>query len=201
MFSHQCYGCYKQNGLGDDILAGNSQIISGLFRNVYGVRPQWNRLMIDPHLTKELENTKLRYPLRGENYWLTINAKVSTISADKLAVTAATPFAVNATAKGGQWFHGADKTPALQVSHQGSGTLGLEIINWSETAKKWKERAAGSAAVSYSVHNLKPKGKYTVTINGEKLVTKTANKEGQISFSAKASESQTARTFDISPAN
>jgi hypothetical protein len=39
----QRYGRLKQNGLGDDILAGNSLSIVGLFQAIYGVNPLYNR--------------------------------------------------------------------------------------------------------------------------------------------------------------
>jgi len=41
--------------------------IVGLYRNIYGIRPQYNRLYLEPHLTKDLNGTKIRYWLRDQN--------------------------------------------------------------------------------------------------------------------------------------
>lgn len=46
--SFQRYQRAEQTGAGDDILAGNCMTIVGLYRDIYGVRPQWNRLMLTP---------------------------------------------------------------------------------------------------------------------------------------------------------
>ncbi len=52
-------------GVGDDILANNAMAIVGLYRDIYGVCPRHDRLFLDPHLTPELNGTRLLYPLRG----------------------------------------------------------------------------------------------------------------------------------------
>ena len=63
--SYQRYLRASQTGTGNDILAGNSMTVVGLYRDIYGIHPQWDRLLLDPHLTSELAGTQLSYPLRG----------------------------------------------------------------------------------------------------------------------------------------
>ena len=46
---------HSQRGEGDDILAGNCLPIVGLYRDLYGLQPQPNRLYVEPHLPAELE--------------------------------------------------------------------------------------------------------------------------------------------------
>ena len=46
---HQRYKRLDQSGAGDDILSNNIMAVIGLYRNIYGIRPQYNRLYIEPH--------------------------------------------------------------------------------------------------------------------------------------------------------
>jgi hypothetical protein len=62
----QRYGRAKQDGLGDDILAGNSLSVVGLYQAIYGINPLYNRFYLNPHLTKDLAGTKLNYNFRGQ---------------------------------------------------------------------------------------------------------------------------------------
>ena len=54
----QRYGRAKQDGLGDDILSGNSLSVVGLYQSIYGINPLYNRFYLDPHITKELAGTR-----------------------------------------------------------------------------------------------------------------------------------------------
>ncbi|HRX11211.1 MAG TPA: hypothetical protein P5210_06160, partial [Draconibacterium sp.] len=62
----QRYGRVKQDGLGDDILSGNSLALIGLYKAIYGINPQYNRLYLNPHITKKLSGTKLIYNFRND---------------------------------------------------------------------------------------------------------------------------------------
>ena len=66
--AYQRYSRLKQTGEGDDILSNNIMAVVGLYRNIYGIRPRYNRLYIEPHLTEELNGTRLNYWLRNQNY-------------------------------------------------------------------------------------------------------------------------------------
>jgi hypothetical protein len=47
--AYQRYGRVKQDGLGDDILSGNSLALVGLYKAIYGINPLYNRLYLNPH--------------------------------------------------------------------------------------------------------------------------------------------------------
>jgi len=53
-----------QTGEGNDILSNMASPLVGLYRNIYGIQPKWNRLYLEPHLTPELGGTTLNYWLR-----------------------------------------------------------------------------------------------------------------------------------------
>jgi len=70
----QRYGRKKQNGLGDDILSGNSLAIVGLYQAVYGINPLYNRFYLDPHITPELAGTKLNYNFRSNRLIVSLDS-------------------------------------------------------------------------------------------------------------------------------
>ncbi|HTN36524.1 MAG TPA: hypothetical protein VL053_05585, partial [Arachidicoccus sp.] len=69
----QRYGRVKQNGLGDDILSGNSLAIAGLYESIYGIQPKFNRFYLQPNLTAELYGTSLVYRYHGEPLQIELN--------------------------------------------------------------------------------------------------------------------------------
>src|SRR5262249_60891156 len=84
----------SQTGAGDDILANNASVIVGLYRNLYGLQPKYNRLYLDPHLMPELNGTKLNYWLRDKPYQIVLNVSDYAIAVDSFTVRSQKPFAV-----------------------------------------------------------------------------------------------------------
>ena len=66
--SSQRYSRQTQKGLGDDILAGISTTVTALYRDIYGIRPKWNRMGLEPNMIAELDGTKFSYNLRDTVY-------------------------------------------------------------------------------------------------------------------------------------
>ena len=54
----QRYKRISQEGAGSDILANNCLPVVGLYRDIYGIQPQFNRLYLEPHMTEELNGLK-----------------------------------------------------------------------------------------------------------------------------------------------
>jgi hypothetical protein len=82
--------------------------IVGLYRDIYGIRPKPNRLYLAPHLTSELNGTKLRYPLRGRLYEIDLAQKVAPLTAGACTLRDSHPFGVNATDTGLEYFPGTN---------------------------------------------------------------------------------------------
>ncbi|MBK1880808.1 hypothetical protein JIN85_00190 [Luteolibacter pohnpeiensis] len=185
--SYQRYLRNSQAGAGDDILAGNCMTIVGLYRNIYGVRPQWDRMMLDPHLTPELAGTNLSYPLRGQTYELTLGEQISTIAVDGFAATGATPFAVNAKADQVAWYHGNQDVAALVIDRDGSDSVELEIQQWptgEAGLRSWTERhsAAESTATQHTLRGLMPNTAYLLKIDGGESTTLQSSEDGELEF-------------------
>ena len=71
--SYQRYERKTQRGAGEDILAGNCMPVVGLYRDIYGIQPKHNRLYLEPHLTPELNGTRINYRLRDQSYAIHLN--------------------------------------------------------------------------------------------------------------------------------
>ncbi|MDB6110217.1 MAG: hypothetical protein JWR69_1967, partial [Pedosphaera sp.] len=119
-----------QKGAGDDILAGNCMTIVGLYRDIYGIRPQWNRLRLDPHLTPELEGTKLSYSLRNQRYELALGMKRSAVTIAGFTVRATGSFAVDAAGNRLACFPDDQDKPALTLTRNTTADVTVDIDAW-----------------------------------------------------------------------
>lgn len=72
--SFQRYSRETQLGLGSDILAGICTSITGLYRDIYGIRPKWNRMGLEPNMVKMLNGTAFNYTLRNTEYQVCIGS-------------------------------------------------------------------------------------------------------------------------------
>jgi len=91
----QRYLRVSQNGAGDDILGGNCMAVAGLYRDIYGVRPIYNGLYLEPHLLPELNGTQLKYRLRGKLFTIDLNVNDYAITVNGVTVRDTKPFAVD----------------------------------------------------------------------------------------------------------
>lgn len=180
--SFQRYERARQDGSGDDILAGNCMAIVGLYRDIYGIQPKPNRLLLDPHLTLDLDGTQLRYHLRGRQYVVDLATTGSAVTVNGVTVRAATPFAVNAGAKGLEFYAGRGSTPAMSVA--ASHGVTVEITAWpdtSEGARAWNE-SGSNGKVAHCISGLSANADYELTVNGEAKTSLKSNAKGQVKF-------------------
>lgn len=160
----------SQMGRGNDILANNSSIIVGLYRNVYGVQPKFNRLYLEPHLTPELNGTRLKYWLRGKWYQIDLALDACAIGVDRFVVTAPAPFALGLEQRGLQVYD-ANQARTLAVSVSSSKKFELKIQAWPPNpydTRRWAESCEQAGAVSkHSVQGLLPNTAYRLFVNEE----------------------------------
>ncbi|HXI72756.1 MAG TPA: hypothetical protein VNN22_20650 [Verrucomicrobiae bacterium] len=184
--SFQRYLRQSQRGEGDDILAGNCMPIVGLYRDIYGIRPKPNRLYLEPHLTGEINGTKLRYLLRGQPYEIELRTEGCAITAGDCTLRDSPPFGISATAKGFEYFPGANSDWAMAISRPAAQSLTLQIDSWPDdpgTSRQWTEtspQANGTAL--HEVTHLRPNTLYQLKTNGEIVASLRADKTGSIQF-------------------
>jgi hypothetical protein len=185
--AYQRYGRLKQNGLGDDILAGNSLSIVGLFQSIYGVNPLYNRFYLDPHITPGLAGTELKYNFRDQRLTINLDTNTFAVSNNQFKVICKNNFSFYAAGDRLSWFNGADPIPSLRVTTDAPVTIA--ITAWDNKRKGWKQTTAKSPAkmIRYVISQLTPGTAYTVFIDKRAAKNATSDMNGDLQFQAPAS--------------
>ncbi len=82
-------------GSGDDILSGNCMAVVGLYRDIYGIRPLYNGLYLEPHLIPELNGTRLNYWLRNQLFIIELSMNDYAVTVNGVTVSDTRPFAID----------------------------------------------------------------------------------------------------------
>jgi len=179
----QRYGRVKQDGLGDDILSGNSLTIVGLYQAIYGINPLYNRFYLDPHITPELAGTELKYNFRGDRLTINLDNDSYSVSNKKFKIICDKDFGFSAVGNQLSYFKGNSATATLQVTTD--DRLTLKINNWSILKKEWQQIVTkpSAKALIYHIKLLKPNAAYTIAVNGKTWREIRSDANGDIVFS------------------
>ena len=140
--SFQRYLRKSQRGEGDDILAGNCMAIVGLYRDIYGIQPKPNRLYLDPHLTDELNGTKLRYQLRGRLYGIESEHRRLRDNRRSLHPARFASLWCQCHRRGTGILSGHEHDWAMSISRPTAQPLMVQIESWPnnpDAARQWTE--------------------------------------------------------------
>jgi len=174
----QRYGRRKQDGLGDDILSGNSLSIVGLYQSIYGINPLYNRFYLEPHITPELAGTEINYNFRGEILRIGLEMGRYRVSDSRFSVSGSGAFGFFHAADSMQYFAGSDAKPSLEAITKGA--LNLEIAEWRSAGREWEQKAA--LPVFYIVHGLRPNVECSLFINGKEYPNGKSDPSGRTLF-------------------
>ena len=205
----QRYRRLSQTGEGKDILANNCSIIVGLYRNLFGVQPEYNRLYLEPHLTPKLNGTRLNYWLRGKTYHLDLNVNNYSAAVDNFTVRAPQPFAINSRtglapgsstrpcpdARGGdrdlnsttlEYFNGPSPTCALAITLSSAKPFELTIGSWPNSlagTRRWSESCQtwGLTARHY-LSGMTPNTSFLLSRNGRQRRSLRSDASGRLVF-------------------
>lgn len=181
----QRYGRVKQDGLGDDILSGNSLSVVGLYQAIYGINPLYNRFYLEPHMTAALNGTQLKYHYRNRQLLIDLHQNNYAVSDDQFTIRCKTNFGFYHTGDTLLYFNKHDDTAALKMSTGTKQQVALDIQSWTANEMQWKQSVASGVAttINYSVNQLETDKMYNIFIN-DKLVKKAqSNSKGSIAFS------------------
>jgi hypothetical protein len=183
--AYQRYLRLTQKGAGDDILAGNASAVVGLYRDIYGIQPRYNRLYLDPHLVKELYGTVLRYRFQGEEYRISLNGYQNDITSRGLSVRSPGDFGVKRCDRGVLWFRKSSANPSLVVNASDHDSVQVTIIDWS-THRRWVEVASeAGTVVAHEILDLTPGDLYGVYRDGRLLQAVRAHDGQGLQFSSR----------------
>ena len=181
----QRYGRIKQDGLGDDILAGNSLAIVGLYQAIYGINPLYNRFYLDPHITSELAGTRLNYNFRGKRLTISLDSAGYAVTDQIFKVTAPHNFGFNSTKNTLLYF---DRNSTCQsLTAQSTTPLTINIKNWTRNNMSWTQITSTNASrpVIYELHQLKSNTGYLVSIQGKPDQKLRSNPQGDLRLNIK----------------
>ena len=186
----QRYGRAKQDGLGDDILAGNSLSVVGLYQGIYGINPLYNRLYLDPHLTPELSGTQLKYTFRGQKLSIDLAVQDYSVSNGRFRISAKGDFGFYSSGDDLFYFHSTHSKPSLQATGTPGSHLTLSINNWRQDSMAWSQSSKDGNAGKwvYRVNDLSPDGNYAVVINGKMVRRVRTGPDGSLQFEYSAGQ-------------
>lgn len=189
----QRYGRVKQDGLGDDILSGNSLAIIGLYKSIYGINPMYNRMYLNPHIPEKLAGTTLNYKFRGDKLVIGLDKGRYSISNAQFKLTSQKDFGFNASKNELEYFNSGNDEYSLKAHLIKTGNLNVEIVRWNEKEFSWNQIASpGAGKITWSLSELKAENKYAISINGQIYKTLKSDKEGRFEFDVNAKTDSTA---------
>lgn len=183
----QRYGRLKQDGLGDDILSGNSLAIAGLYKSVYGINPMPNRMVLDPHMPGKLLGTTLYYRFRGDRLTIHYEKDRYAISNARFRLVSPGDFGFSAGKEEVNYFFRENDSASLRARVPGAGRFSLEITEWKDMERAWKQTAAADLGqVRYTVCQVQPGKDYDVFIDGRPFRTMRSDNAGCLVLEVRA---------------
>ncbi|WP_197027665.1 hypothetical protein [Prevotella sp. 10(H)] len=177
--SSQRYNRTTQLGLGSDILAGICTSVTALYRDIYGIRPKWNRMGLEPNMLKSLNGTEFKYTLRGTDYQLRLSVDDYSMSTDKFSVKSKNNFGVNKTGANLIFYPENKEEMTLVINSQSDTPVNMEITNWKAKTYSWKISSTDN--YGFKMTGLRPDGNYRISIDGKAGNVK-ASQDGSIVF-------------------
>ncbi|GAB4014189.1 alpha-L-rhamnosidase-related protein [Spirosoma koreense] len=177
--SSQRYSRKTQLGLGDDILAGISTTITALYRDIYGIRPKWNRMGLEPHMSKALDGTAFTYTLRDTIYQVSLRVGQYRLRTKEFSVTSHERFGVSKAVNKLTYFHHNEDCSLLQITAPANTFVQVDIKTWKPDSRAWVTRSM--AEPTFRITALRPNARYRIHINHQTKIIK-ANPDGEISL-------------------
>jgi len=196
----QRYGRHSQSGLGDDILAGNGMAVVGLYRNIFGIQPKYNRLYLEPHLPATLNGTSLKYKLRDADYCIVLKADRYTVSAEGFSVCSNSAFGISTAGNRLEYYAGKSSTPSLSIERTIAGHLDLGIVQTKgEKLTEWTLGSEKSMNIAQTLYGFDAGMRYHLRVGSEEINEGTADNKGCLLFTINLKAGQE-KHFIILPA-
>ncbi|MFC4673710.1 glucosidase family protein [Dysgonomonas termitidis] len=175
--SSQRYSRDTQLGQGSDILAGICTSITALYRDIYGIRPKWNRMGVEPNMLKTLNGTEFSYKLRGTDYHLALSVDDYTISTSEFTLRSKSKLGVNKSGTILTYYPDNKEEMTLAIDSKSEHPIYIDVISWKTGTYSWKINSKDD--YGFSLTGLIPEAVYKLLINGRAETVK-ADKGGRI---------------------
>lgn len=185
--AYQRYGRVKQEGLGDDILSGNSLSVVGLYQAIYGINPLFNRFYLNPHITKDLAGTKIKYNYRDQKLNIGLDMNKYSVDNGKHQIISKTHFGFFSMGNQLSYFNGNEAKSSFISETLNDKSVIIEIKEWSDIKKVYNLSSLNNKnrKVDFTIFNLNPNTYYTITTNGSKVREIKSDIEGKIFYNNK----------------
>lgn len=170
--SSQRYSRVTQLGLGDDILAGICTSITALYRDIYGIRPKWNRMGLEPNMSKTLNGTKFSYTLRDTVYHLELSVNDYRMYTNSFSIKSKESFGANKSGNTLTFYPHNKEDITLAIT---GPAVDMEI----ENTFSWIIKSPGN--YQFIINGLPPGAKYQLQINNA-LQNIETTKDGRFSI-------------------
>jgi hypothetical protein len=185
----QRYGREKQEGLGDDILSGNSLSVVGLYQAIYGINPLFNRFYLNPHITNQLAGTELKYNYKGQKLTIGLQMNRYSVSNGKHTIIANKHFGFNSNGNILSYFDGNNATASMLIKTEGNSKLTINIESWGTNQIAFNQSSGGKKGqkLMYTFNQLTPNSYYIGSSNGKQLMHIKTNANGSFVLNQKTS--------------
>lgn len=177
--SSQRYSRKTQEGLGNDILAGICTSVTALYRDIYGIRPKWNRMGLEPNMSKVLNGTDFNYTLRNTNYHIRLNVNDYEMQTNCFTIKSREAFGASSQ-EGGLivYPHNEEKT-VLKIFGESSVPVGVTLKHYSTNEFSWEMNTTDN--YRFIIEGLNPVSKYELIVQGKPICLEVG-KDGRTSF-------------------
>ncbi len=183
----QRYSRISQKGEGDDILAGNSLAVVGLYKAIYGINPLYNRLYLDPHLPAKLSGTELIYNFRNDKLKIRLATDNYSVSNNQFKITSKREFGFYSNKNELFYFNSNNNHFSIAAKTEEKTNLSLEILKCETDEITWNQVISEiEKKISYTISNLEKNSNYSVTVDNKVILTLNSGNDGTIKFDYKS---------------
>ena len=178
--SSQRYSRKTQLGLGTDILAGICTSVTALYRDIYGIRPKWNRMGLEPNMVKLLNGTEFNYTLRNTVYNLRLNVNDYEMRTDNFSIKCKEAFGASFGNSQLIFYPQNREETVLKLSGKSGAVINLSFDKYKKNDISWKVTSPDQ--YNFTIEGLDTAAKYELVINNKKKDLIVQN-DGKATFS------------------
>lgn len=178
--SSQRYSRKTQEGQGSDILAGICTSVTALYRDIYGIRPKWNRMGLEPNLSEMLNGTEFDYTLRNTDYHIRLNVNDYEMKTDNFSIKSREAFGASFKDRRLTVYPHNKETTIIHIAGESTSPVHLNLKQCSKNSLSWEVVSADN--YRFIIEGLNPALKYQLVAKG-KVTTVEVGQDGKASFS------------------
>lgn len=163
--SSQRYSRETQLGLGTDILAGICTSVTALYRDIYGIRPKWNRMGLEPNMVKILNGTEFSYTLRNTVYKVKLNVNDYELRTDNFSIKCKEAFGASFEDSSLILYPQNKEDMSIKLRGNSNSPVNIMLNSYSKNNLLWTVISADD--YQFTIEGLDPSLKYELIIQNK----------------------------------